>query len=107
MHRIEDAQTIIDLFALFESAEIQEQGIRSDYFIWLKYMKDEQVEVSYRVNLFVNKEKDEPSDIYLMYIDNTTTDKIVCFNNVDQAEEIAHFFDLIEFDSIAYYYENY
>lgn len=46
--------------------------------------------------------------IYISYVvENTTTGKIVCFNNVDQEDEIAHFFDLIEFDSIAYYYENY
>ena len=105
MNRIDDPQSVIDLFALLESADIEEQAIRSDYYIWLKYMKNDQVEVSYRVNMHMNMEKDGPQEIHLVFIDNQTSGK----NNVldkSQKEVISQFFELIEFDPITDYYQN-
>lgn len=105
MNRIDDPQSVIDLFALLESADIEEQAIRSDYYIWLKYMKNDQVEVSYRVNMHMNMEKDGPQEIHLVFIDNQTSGKINVLDK-SQKEVISQFFELIEFDPITDYYQN-
>ncbi|HAH95204.1 MAG TPA: hypothetical protein DCM01_15975 [Dielma fastidiosa] len=93
------------MFALLESADIEEQAIRSDYYIWLKYMKNDQVEVSYRVNMHMNMEKDGPQEIHLVFIDNQTSGKINVLDK-SQKEVISQFFELIEFDPITDYYQN-